>query len=113
MRIRKSGGSRTPRAVNRKCPNNSEKIQNAGLILVGPYAPAAATDYCVGSDYVLPTGGFAKSHAGLSSLDFVRLTWTIEGSSEGLESVLQPLSVFTTAEGLPNHYRSVESRFTK
>ncbi len=91
----------------------SEKIQNAGLILIGPFAPVAATDYCVGSDHVLPTGGFAKSHAGLSSLDFVRPTWTIEGSSEGLESVLQPLQVLTTAEGLPNHYRSVESRFTK
>ena len=91
----------------------SEKIQNAGLILIGPFAPVAATDYCVGSDHVLPTGGFAKSHAGLSSLDFVRPTWTIEGSSEGLESVLQPLQVLTTAEGLPNHYRAVESRFTK
>jgi histidinol dehydrogenase len=91
----------------------SEKIKNAGLILVGPFAPASATDYCIGSNHVLPTGGFAKSHAGLSSLDFVRPTWTIEGSSEGLESVLQPLKVLTTAEDLPNHFRSVESRFTK
>jgi histidinol dehydrogenase len=57
----------------------SDKIQNAGLILIGPFAPASATDYCIGSNHVLPTGGYAKSHAGLSSLDFVRPTWTIEG----------------------------------
>lgn len=91
----------------------AEKIRSAGLILLGEYAPGAASDYCIGTDHVLPTGGFAANHSGLSILDFLKLTWTIEGSREGLQSVLGPLKALTTAEGLPNHYLSVECRFGK
>jgi histidinol dehydrogenase len=81
------------------------------LILCGPYSPCAASDYIVGTDHVLPTEGFAQKRAGLSVLDFVKLVWTVEGSREGLRSVLRPLKELAYAEGLPNHYLSVRSRF--
>lgn len=89
----------------------SEKINSAGLILNGPYAPAAASDYCLGTDHVLPTGGFARSNGGLTVLDFVKPTWTVEGSRNGLKNLLRPLKVLASTEGLLNHYYSVESRF--
>lgn len=89
------------------------KISSAGLILIGPDAPAAASDYCIGTDHVLPTGGFARMCAGLSVLDFVKPTWIVEGSRKGLQSILKPLKSIATVEGLPNHYLSVESRFEK
>jgi histidinol dehydrogenase len=89
----------------------AKSISNAGLILNGPYSPCAASDYIVGTDHVLPTEGFAKNRSGLSVLDFVKVVWTVEGSKEGLRSVLGPLKALANAEGLPNHYLSVSSRF--
>jgi len=91
----------------------AEMIQAAGLTLLGSYAPCAASDYCVGTSHVLPTGGFASVRGGLSILDFVKLVWTVEGSREGLQSVLKPLRVLASSEGLRNHYLSAESRFGK
>ncbi len=87
------------------------KVENAGLILVGKFAPCAASDYCIGTDHVIPTEGYARVRTGLSALDFVKLNWVAEGSKDGLKSVLPSLKSLATAEGLPNHYRSVESRF--
>lgn len=39
----------------------SEKITCTGLILIGPYTPVSASDYCLGTDHVLPTGGYAHA----------------------------------------------------
>ncbi len=89
----------------------ADKIQSAGLILIGQDAPAAASDYCIGTDHVLPTARSAKSNGGLSALDFVKPTWTVEGSRNGLRRILRPLEILASAEGLLNHYYSVESRF--
>jgi histidinol dehydrogenase len=88
-------------------------IENAGLILSGEYAPCAASDYCIGTDHVIPTEGYAKVRTGLSALDFVKLNWVVEGTRRGLRSLLPSLKELALAEGLPNHYRSVESRFRK
>ena len=43
----------------------AEKL-TAGLILIGPYSPVALSDYGIGTNHVLPTGGFAQSFSGLS-----------------------------------------------
>jgi len=91
----------------------SERIHSAGLVLMGPYSPAAASDYCVGTNHVLPTGGFARNHSGLSALDFMKLTWMVTGSPNGLQSILEPLKILASSEGLPNHYFSVQARFEK
>jgi histidinol dehydrogenase len=86
-------------------------IENAGLVLSGPFSPCAAGDYCIGTDHVLPTRGSATGRGGLSVLDFTKIMYMVEGSREGLRSILSPLKALAYAEGLPNHYLSVESRF--
>jgi len=91
----------------------SAMVENAGLVLCGRYAPCAASDYCVGTDHVIPTEGYAAVRSGLSVLDFVRLNWAVEGTRDGLRAVLPPLRQLAGAEGLPNHYRSVEARFRR
>ena len=91
----------------------SKRINAAGLILIGPYTPAAASDYCVGTNHVLPTGGFAKNHGGLSILDFMKLTWTVTGTKRGLQNILNPVKTLTMKEGLPNHYNSIQARFER
>lgn len=88
-------------------------IENAGLILNGEYSPCAASDYCVGTDHVIPTEGFARFRGGLSALDFVKTIWMVEGSRKGLRRIIPALKTLAYAEGLPNHSLSVESRFKR
>lgn len=89
------------------------KVRDAGLVLVGEYAPCAASDYCIGTDHVIPTDGYAKLRSGLSVLDFVKLNWVVEGSRDGLRRVVPSLKSLASAEGLPNHYLSVQKRFRR
>ncbi|HEV2389587.1 MAG TPA: histidinol dehydrogenase, partial [Nitrososphaerales archaeon] len=94
-------------------PEMAESISNAGLILTGPFAPGAASDYVIGTDHVLPTEGVARLRAGLTALDFVKVSWVVEGTKKGLRAMLPSLRELATAEGLPNHYLSAQARFRK
>jgi histidinol dehydrogenase len=87
------------------------KIRSAGLILIGRHTPSAASDYCLGSNHVLPTLGFAKSRAALSVLDFIKIVSCIELTRGGLRKIESCVREITTAEGLINHYKAVEGRF--
>lgn len=88
----------------------AKKIRTAGLVLVGPTVPSSATDYCLGSNHVLPTLGFGKSRASLSVLDFVRVVNRVKATKEGLAKVAGPIREISAAEGLPNHYEAVKAR---
>jgi len=90
----------------------AEKL-TAGLILIGPYSPVALSDYGSGTNHVLPTGGFAQSFSGLSTLDFMRRVSIVESSRTGLERVKDSIKVMAEAENLPNHYRAIQARFEK
>ena len=90
----------------------SEKL-TAGLILLGPYSPVALSDYGSGTNHVLPTGGFAKSFSGLSSLDFMRRVSIVESTRMGLERVKDSIKVMTEVENLPNHYKAIQARLEK
>ena len=89
------------------------RVSGAGLKLLGPHSPCAATDYIVGTDHVIPTGGFARRRGGLSVLDFVKLDWSVRGSPSGLKRILPSLASLAIEEGFENHYRSVASRFVE
>jgi histidinol dehydrogenase len=91
----------------------ADSITNAGLILTGPYAPGAASDYVIGTDHVLPTEGAARLRAGLTALDFVKVNWVVEGTKRGLKAMLPSLKELAMAEGLPNHFLSAQARFQR
>ena len=91
----------------------ADLISNAGLVLIGPYAPGAASDYSIGTDHVLPTEGVARFRSGLTALDFVKVGWVVGGTREGLKMLLPSLKELATAEGLPNHFLSAQARFRK
>lgn len=88
----------------------AKKIKTAGLVLVGPMAPSSASDYCLGSNHVLPTLGFGKSRASLSVLDFVKVVNKVTVTKEGLINVAGSVREIAIAEGLPNHYEAVKAR---
>jgi histidinol dehydrogenase len=89
------------------------RITSAGLILLGSYSPVALSDYCSGTNHVLPTGGAGHAFSGLSASDFSRRVSIVEGSKEGLLSVKDQVNTMAEAENLPNHYKAVEGRFEK
>ncbi|TLY15400.1 MAG: histidinol dehydrogenase [Thaumarchaeota archaeon] len=88
-----------------------ERVERAGLKLLGPYSPCAASDYVAGTDHVIPTAGFSASRGALSVLDFLKLDWSVLGTEAGLWGVIKSLKAIAYAEGLPNHYLSTRSRF--
>jgi histidinol dehydrogenase len=88
----------------------AKKIDSAGLVLVGQFAPSSASDYSFGSNHVLPTLGFGKSRASLSVLDFVKVVNTVKVTKAGLKKVGRSVREMASAEGLLNHYEAVKAR---
>ena len=88
------------------------RITSAGMILLGGYTPTAASDYCLGTNHVLPTRGFARTYSGLSVLDYVKTVPIVECKRAALKRMLGPAKILSHREGLPNHYLALEGRFS-
>jgi histidinol dehydrogenase len=87
------------------------KVTSAGLVLLGPYTPVSSTDYVMGVNHVLPTGGYGKVAGGLTVLDYVKPVSTVAATRVGLEKIRKAVAVLSETEGLPNHGAAVEGRF--
>ena len=94
---------RDPRYVSRK-------IKSAGVVLEGEYTPSSASDYCLGSNHVLPTMQVGKYRGGLSVLDFIKIVTHISVSKRGLRSVESFIRELASMESLTNHYLAVKER---
>jgi histidinol dehydrogenase len=91
----------------------SKQITSSGLVLIGKYTPSSASDYCLGSNHVLPTMGFGKSRGSLSVLDFIKIVNTVQSTKLGLKRVESAIKELAMAEGLVNHYEAVRQRLEK
>jgi histidinol dehydrogenase len=91
----------------------AERIDNAGAIFLGPYAPVAVGDYAAGPSHVLPTGGTARFAAGLSANDFLRRSSVLSYTAEGLRLLADDVRVLAHREGLTAHAASVDVRFNR
>ncbi len=80
----------------------SGKIKNAGAVYID--TPPALGDYVLGSNHVLPTGGFAKSAGMLSVYDFLKPVVTIRRKQTGLEDAARFIA---KSEGLFAHADSL------
>jgi histidinol dehydrogenase len=96
--------------ITKNADSAAKKIKSAGLVLIGSMTPSSASDYCLGSNHVLPTLGFGKSRASLSVLDFVKVVNRVKATKEGLIDVAGPIREIAISEGLPNHYEAVKAR---
>lgn len=88
-----------------------DEISNAGSIFLGPYSAQPAGDYAVGTNHVLPTGGFAKMFAPLSVESFGRKLQVQQLTRAGLEALREVTTTLARFEGLPGHGEAVEARF--
>ena len=87
------------------------RIENAGAIFVGPYSPVSLGDYAAGSNHVLPTGGQARSAAGLSAATFLRPQQVVRYDEAALREVAPVIATLSDEEGLPAHGEAVTARF--
>lgn len=88
----------------------AKKVTSAGLILIGENTPSSVSDYCLGSNHVLPTMGFGKSRASLSVLDFIRIATIVKATKEDLKKIEPFINMITEKEGLINHYEALKER---
>ena len=84
-------------------------VGSAGLILLGQ-TPSPASDYLLGSNHILPTGGQGKTRGPLSVLDFLKIRATVSASTDTLKEIAGAVRVLAESEDLPNHYESVRCR---
>ncbi len=87
------------------------RVQNAGAIFVGPFAPVSLGDYCAGSNHVLPTAGCACHSSGLSVRAFIKSVHVVEYSRDALQEVAGHVTTLAEAEDLPGHAAAVRVRF--
>jgi histidinol dehydrogenase len=87
------------------------RIQHAGSIFLGPYAPVPVGDYASGTNHVLPTGGCARMFSGLSVDDFIKKPTFQHFTREALGELKDTVITLAEHEGLFLHARAVAERF--
>jgi histidinol dehydrogenase len=87
-----------------------DKVQSAGSVFLGDYAPEGLGDYCSGTNHVLPTNGAARACSGVSVASFQKAISYQEVSRAGLATIGPCAVVMARAEGLEAHAQSVLRR---
>ncbi|HEX7080283.1 MAG TPA: histidinol dehydrogenase [Gammaproteobacteria bacterium] len=86
------------------------RVEAAGSVFLGPWAPESVGDYCSGTNHVLPTYGYARRSSGLGVGDFVRSMTVQELTSAGLAEIGPVAAALAELEGLDAHARAVTTR---
>jgi len=125
--VRRSGAILLARSMDEACefvnrfapehlslPGSSQNLLNkvtaAGTVFLGPWSAQPFGDYAAGSNHVLPTGGWARTRAGLSTCDFVKCITTQTITRRGFERLADDVQSLAHAEGLLAHGHAVEVR---
>ncbi len=88
-------------------------ITSAGSVFLGHYTPEALGDYISGTNHVLPTGGWARSIAGLSITDFMRRMTVQQATPEGLKTLGPAGARLAAHEGLDAHRLAITLRLDR
>ena len=86
------------------------RVRNAGSVFVGPWTPESLGDYCSGTNHVLPTYGWARSHGALGTGDFMRRMTFQQASRDALARVGPSAEKLAEVEGLDAHRMAVAAR---
>lgn len=88
-----------------------EHLHHYGGLFVGEGAAEVLGDYGAGPNHTLPTGGTARSFAGLSVLNFLRVrTWMRIDALDAAQPLVEDAVALARMEGLEGHARSAERR---
>lgn len=87
------------------------KLDNAGSIFLGQYAPEPLGDYYAGPNHVLPTSGTARFFSPLSVNSFVKRSSYIYYTESALSEAKDDIVLIAEKEGLTAHANAIKVRF--
>jgi histidinol dehydrogenase len=87
----------------RQAERHLPEIAHAGSVFLGPWTPESAGDYASGTNHVLPTYGYARTHGGLSVQSFMKSMTSQTISARGLKQLAPAIIAMARAEGLEAH----------
>lgn len=87
------------------------RLDNAGSVFLGQYAPEPLGDYYAGPNHVLPTSGTARFFSPLSVDSFLKKSSFIYYNRTALTAAREDITAIARAEGLDAHAHSIEVRF--
>ncbi|MFB2538305.1 histidinol dehydrogenase [Acinetobacter sp. c3-l95] len=85
-------------------------IRHAGSVFLGAYSPESMGDYASGTNHVLPTYGYARTHSSLGLADFYKRMTVQELTSDGFASLAPSVACMAQAEQLDAHKLAVTLR---
>lgn len=85
-------------------------LDNAGSIFLGAYSPESMGDYASGTNHVLPTYGYSKTHSSLGLTDFSKRMTVQELSPQGFAALAATVEQLAAAEHLDAHKNAVSVR---
>lgn len=86
------------------------KLDNAGSIFLGQYAPEPLGDYYAGPNHVLPTSGTARFFSPLSVNSFTKRSSYIYYTQDALLKAKDDIILIADKEGLTAHANSIKVR---
>lgn len=87
------------------------KLDNAGSVFLGNYAPEPLGDYYAGPNHVLPTSGTARFFSPLSVDAFIKKSSYIYYTDEALCQAHDDIVLLANKEGLTAHANSIIVRY--
>jgi len=90
-----------------------DRVQNAGSVFLGPWAPESVGDYASGTNHVLPTYGQARAHSGLGVSAFQKTISVQELTPDGLRAIGPVVERLSESEGLRAHTEAVSVRLRR
>lgn len=91
-------------------PELASEVEDAGSVFIGAWTPESLGDYCSGTNHVLPTYGWARSHGALGVGDYLRRMTFQEATRSALEQVGPTAEIMAEVEGLEAHKMAVTQR---
>lgn len=87
------------------------RLDNAGSIFLGQYAPEPLGDYYAGPNHVLPTSGTARFFSPLSVNSFEKRSSFIYYTEDALSQAKDDIVLIAEKEGLTAHANAIKVRF--
>lgn len=88
-------------------------LDNAGSIFLGSYSPESMGDYASGTNHVLPTYGYTKTHSSLGLADFSKRMTVQELTPQGFNALAKTVQIMAEAEQLDAHKLAVSVRLSE
>ena len=90
-----------------------DRVETAGSVFLGDWAPEALGDYCSGTNHVLPTAGAAHACSGVSVASFQKAITVQQVNPEGIGAIGPDAVTLAEAEGLDAHAFAVSVRLAR